>query len=168
MSLCRPNISWSALSSDNLSDKNCISFTFGGPGRTYRIKSRCWNDIGLSIYVVRRGDQEFEAQAFTKCRLPLKVYLSRKTKIQRLKSSMHLEDDLEVGRARIMILKMPAGGTERHQRSEDKAPKSGTPGPGVHHDLSTKSYPLLSNTNAIKTISSGRAHQSFSEAASFS
>lgn len=123
--------------------------------------------MDLSIYKVYHGGEHFEAQVFEKRRLPMKVYLSRKRRIQRLKRSANFIDDIDWDNARIIISRIPFDGIERHQKGQLVASEVET-----SHDLSASSYPPLCSSH-VKSVESpnwnvwsGGTRPSFAEAAS--
>ncbi|OTA67219.1 hypothetical protein K449DRAFT_419881 [Hypoxylon sp. EC38] len=104
------------------------------------------HDRDVSIYEVHDNGQRFEAQQFLKCRLPLKVYLSRKRRIQRLRRSVNFVKGIESDSDIVIISRVPAEGIERHLKPQLLEAKA-----EMHHDLSAKSYPSLCPSNSAPT-----------------
>ncbi|KAI1481232.1 hypothetical protein F4774DRAFT_374716 [Daldinia eschscholtzii] len=111
---------------------------FEGQKYTFDIIRQYWGDGDLSVYVVHHGGQLFEAQVFAKSRLPFKIYLSRKRRIQRLRRSDNYVDELESDYAKIIISCIPADGIMRHCKTPLTAINE-----GIIQDLSADSYPPL-------------------------
>ncbi|KAI1453918.1 hypothetical protein F4805DRAFT_441846 [Annulohypoxylon moriforme] len=140
-----------------------------GQQRTYEIITQ-HSDFGdFSIYVVRYEGTYLEAQVFTQCRLPLKMYLSRKRRVQRLRRSVNFFDEFEKDGVRFFVSRIPEDGIEKHQKAQrvEMAVE-------LNHDLSTENYPPLCSSNRnltgnrMESICYGTTHPSFAAVASSS
>ncbi|KAI0891448.1 hypothetical protein F4806DRAFT_482569 [Annulohypoxylon nitens] len=101
--------------------KNYLGIVLRGDRRTYIIVSRCLEDGDLLIYHVINidvDDEHCEAQVFLKCRLPIKLYLSRKRRIQRIKRSNNLREEFELSDAMVLVSRIPEEGIERHRNCQ--------------------------------------------------
>ena len=146
-----------------------VHSTFQGPKCTYQILSRRSHDADLSIYTLRHGGEDFEAQVFTKCNLPAKLYKSRKKRIRRLRRSANFIEEFESDEGRIIVMSIPADGIERRGEGKQAAANE-----EAQHDLSVSNYPPLCLPQGGKTKSqtadgwSGSVPVSFAAAASSS
>ncbi|KAI1455158.1 hypothetical protein F4805DRAFT_437028 [Annulohypoxylon moriforme] len=101
--------------------RNHIGIILRGDQRKYVVISQCLKDEDLLIYHVVNIDvdgEHYEAQMFLKCRLPLKLYLSRKRRIQRLKRSDNLREEFELSDAIVLVSRIPEEGLGRHQNCQ--------------------------------------------------
>ncbi|KAI0451125.1 hypothetical protein F5B21DRAFT_488256 [Xylaria acuta] len=75
----------------------------------YQIKPSCLNDGDLVVIpAVSHDGTPCEAQCFKKCKLPDKLYLSRKRRIQRLKNSNNLMAEVDQKGVRIIVSRVSA------------------------------------------------------------
>ncbi|KAI0543491.1 hypothetical protein F4679DRAFT_106220 [Xylaria curta] len=83
----------------------------------YDIKASCLDDGDLVIFPAISNDGTLcEAQCFKKCKLPDKLYLSRKRRIQRLRKSGNLVDEVNQKEVRILVSRIPENAPRNCQR----------------------------------------------------
>ncbi|KAI8946975.1 hypothetical protein F4801DRAFT_30154 [Xylaria longipes] len=87
-----------------------VSNVLQGENNKYYIKPSCLDDGDLVVFpAISHDDTLCEAQCFKKYRLPDKLYLARKRRIQRLKKSSNLMDEVNQKNIRIIVSRVPEG-----------------------------------------------------------
>ncbi|TRX93429.1 hypothetical protein FHL15_005704 [Xylaria flabelliformis] len=105
----------------------------------YDIKASCLDDGDLVIFSAISNDGTLcEAQCFKKCKLPDKLYLSRKRRIHRLRKSGNLMDEVNQKEVRILVSRVPEDTT----RSCRKCPTMDTENK-IQYTYSIKEFPSL-------------------------
>ncbi|KAI0530447.1 hypothetical protein GGR58DRAFT_493414 [Xylaria digitata] len=90
--------------------ENYVGRSLQGRQHEYQIKPRCWDDGDLVVFpAVSQDGYLCEAQFFKKCPLPRKLYLLRKRRIQRLKRSTNLMDELDQEDVKILVSRVSRG-----------------------------------------------------------
>ncbi|KAI1390925.1 uncharacterized protein F4822DRAFT_167118 [Hypoxylon trugodes] len=153
--------SLSAARTMNLPYQDHSDSKLKGYEHTYDIGARIWRDKDLSVYVAHYQKDYFEAQAFEKYRLPPKVYLARKRRIQRLKRSINFVEEIESDESKFIISRIPVDGIERHGRGQSAVRETGT-----NHDLSAENYPPLCTPPVSHRMCPDGMHPQFAEAVS--
>ncbi|KAI0441360.1 hypothetical protein F4803DRAFT_563162 [Xylaria telfairii] len=84
----------------------------------YHIKPSCLDDGDLVVFPAISQDGTLcEAQCFKKCKLSDKLYLSRKRRIQRLKKSSNLMDEVDQKEVRIIVSRVPDENRRNYRKS---------------------------------------------------
>ncbi|KAI3324796.1 hypothetical protein HD806DRAFT_543402 [Xylariaceae sp. AK1471] len=147
-----------------------VGRTLQGHQDKYHIKPSCWDDGDLVVYpAVSHNGELCEAQFFKKCQLPTKLYLSRKRRIQRLKRSKNLMDELDHGDVRIFVSRVSEGIARTRNCWKCLLMNRGA---GMQYNFSIKDFPRLCSAAGkytprdLENVETVRAHSSFAEVAS--
>ncbi|KAI0856488.1 hypothetical protein F4860DRAFT_492846 [Xylaria cubensis] len=107
----------------------------------YDIEANCLDDGDLVVFSAISNDGTLcEAQCFKKCKLPDKLYLSRKRRIQRLRKSSNLLHEVNQKEVRILVSRIP----ENTPRNCRKCPAMGAE-TKTQYACSIKEFPPLCN-----------------------
>lgn len=131
----------------NIPPGKCVGFEISGSEYRYKVISQHWIDDDLSVYEVRHNDETFEAQQFMQSPLPLKLYLSRKRRKQRLRWSGNFVEEISLDGATVFISHLPQGGIGRHENRRQVEGAAG--GSEIHCAISEKNYPMLGSTDWV-------------------
>ncbi|GAP83020.1 hypothetical protein SAMD00023353_0400090 [Rosellinia necatrix] len=88
--------------------ENYVGNALRGQRNEYHIRPSCLDKGDLVVFpAIAHDGAVCEAQFFDKCRLPRKLYQARKRRIQRLKKSRNLLDEVDHDDVKIIVSRVP-------------------------------------------------------------